>query len=380
MQNGALRLSSPHPRADVLEIFKSDPPLRALSLPNNAFADRVVDILCKARLLSRQFPESSLCRQGSFFLEVIPEPPMPIPNTLDGAATVDRTVAIRGDVPHTEIDPKHVVNVLRIGFLYLTGCQQIPVAAMVDQIGFAHAGLKQLHLALTSDKGDRQASQKRPDRHRWLVQVPRENAVIIGDGGEWAEGALGLLVELVAVAYFGKRTNNHLRRQAERLSHILIDQLLKCKFAKGAHFPRHPTDVVACSIGRLKRVTQSVSLIGRRLQFQLCGQFHILNYRTKERHMQPERTFRAAQPDRASHPCGALPAPPHGLKAMGRSRKESSLIGKGCVSATSRTHLFPIRGPHVQELANSLNTFFSNPLYLQYSMLIPQMGSGFSRF
>src|SRR6266540_5788217 len=212
MQNGALRLSSPHPRADVLEIFKRDPPLRALSLPNNAFADRVVHILGKARFLSRQFPEPPLRRQSSFFLELVPEPPMPIPDALDGAAAVDRAVAICGDVRHAQIDSKHVVNVLRVGFLYFAGCQQIPVAAMVDQIGFAHAGLKQLHLALTSDKGDRQASQKRPDRHRWLVQVPRENAVIIGDGGEWAEGALGLLVELVAVAYFGKRTNNHLRR------------------------------------------------------------------------------------------------------------------------------------------------------------------------
>ncbi len=53
MQNGALRLPSPHPRANVLEIFKRNPTLRALSLPNDAFADRVVDILGKARFLSR---------------------------------------------------------------------------------------------------------------------------------------------------------------------------------------------------------------------------------------------------------------------------------------------------------------------------------------
>ena len=61
MQHGALRLPSPYPRANVLEIFKRDSSLRALSLPNDAFADRVVDIFGKARLLPRQFPEAPLC-------------------------------------------------------------------------------------------------------------------------------------------------------------------------------------------------------------------------------------------------------------------------------------------------------------------------------
>src|SRR6266545_2959074 len=100
MQNGALRLPSPHPCADVLEVFKRNRPLCALSLPNNAFADRVVDILCEAGFLSRQRPEPSLCRERPFLLEFVTQPPSPIPHALDGTATVDRAVAIRGDVRH----------------------------------------------------------------------------------------------------------------------------------------------------------------------------------------------------------------------------------------------------------------------------------------
>jgi hypothetical protein len=288
MQNGALRLPSPHPRANVLEVFKRNPPLCALSLPNNAFADRMVDILCEARFLSRQFLESPLRRQGSLLLELVSEPPVPIANTFDGTAAVNRAIAISGDVRHTQIDPKHVVNILWIGFVYLTGRQQIPVAAMVDQIGFTHPRVEQPHLALTSDEGDRQPPFQCPDRHRRFKQVPRENAVIVGNSGKRTKGALCLLAEFVGIAYFRKRADDDLCRQSKYFSHMWVAQLLERKLAKCLRFPGDSADVVAGGVGRLKYMPKGISLLRRRQQLQLCDQFHILNCRTKERHMQPQ--------------------------------------------------------------------------------------------
>ena len=43
MQNGALRLPSPHPHTNTREVFKGKRTRCALSLPNDALADRVID-------------------------------------------------------------------------------------------------------------------------------------------------------------------------------------------------------------------------------------------------------------------------------------------------------------------------------------------------
>jgi hypothetical protein len=77
MQDGTLRLSSPHPRANVLEIFKRNASLCGLSLPNDAFADRVIHVFGEASLLARQVAQASFCRERSFPLELVSEPSMP---------------------------------------------------------------------------------------------------------------------------------------------------------------------------------------------------------------------------------------------------------------------------------------------------------------
>lgn len=151
----ALRPSSPHPRTNVRQIFDGNRALRAFGLRNNPLGDDMVGVLGKARLLTCQDFEPAAAAEGAFPLQLVPEPSMSIAHVPDGATAVDQAVTIRGDVGHTEIDPKYIVTVLGVGLLYLTGCQQIPLAAMVDQIGFTHARLEQLHLTFASNKWDR---------------------------------------------------------------------------------------------------------------------------------------------------------------------------------------------------------------------------------
>jgi len=264
MQNGALRLSSPHPRVNVLEVFKRNPSLRALSPPNNAFAERMVDIPGKAGFLSRQLPQASLCRQGAFFLELVPEPPMAIPNAFDRAAAVDRAVAISGDVGHAQIDPKYVVDVDRVRRFDLGSRKEIPVAAHEHQIALAAPKHKQLPRLFAAHKRDGLPLIERPDRNRRIRQCKRENTIIIGDCGCRAKCAFRARVKLVGVAYFCQCADDHLRRQVECFAHILIAQLLKRKLAKSARLPRHVTDVVACRVRGFKRASERIGLIGRR--------------------------------------------------------------------------------------------------------------------
>jgi len=283
MQLSALLPFSPHPRANTLEVFKADRPLRAFGSRNNAFADRVVHVLCKAAFLSGKLFQAPSCRLRSARLEFGTQPPMAIAYVVDHAAAVVRSVRIAGDVGHTQVNPKHVVNVLGVGFLNRARHQQILVAAMEQQITLTLARLEQCLLAFATHERDGLPPVERPDRDGRVRQGEREDAVVVGDTGKWAKRAPGLFVELVGVADLGKRPHRHLSRQAKRLAHLLIAQLLKRKLAKGATRPRAGADVVAGSIRNLKRVLQGVGLFRGRLQFQLCCQFHIVKYSTEVR-------------------------------------------------------------------------------------------------
>ena len=76
---------------------------------------------------------------------------MPIAYALDRVATIDRTIAVGGDVGHAQVNPKQIMNVLWSGLRYDARCQQIPCAASVKKVSFAPTGLEQAYLAHTTD-------------------------------------------------------------------------------------------------------------------------------------------------------------------------------------------------------------------------------------
>jgi len=154
MQNGALRLPSPDPRANALEVFKRNPTLRALSLPNDAFADRVVHVLGKAILLSGQLAQPPLCRQGTLLLKPISEPPLAVAHAFHRTPAVDHAVRVGGDIRHAQVDPDHIVDILGVGFLDLAHREQIPCTTHQRQVDLTALRLEQGPLACATDEGD----------------------------------------------------------------------------------------------------------------------------------------------------------------------------------------------------------------------------------
>ena len=72
--------------------------------------------------------------------------------------------------------------------------------------------------------------------------------------------------------------HNHLRRQRKAITNVVVDELVKAELAKYPTLPRLLADVIARSIGCLKRVEQQGVLVGRGLQFNLRCQFHVVMY------------------------------------------------------------------------------------------------------
>ena len=231
MQLSALLPPSPHPRANALQFFKADRPLCAFGSLDDALADRVVHIPCEAALLAGKLLQPPPCRFGTQFLKFRSQPPMTIPHIVHHSAAVDGSIRVAGDVCGTEIDPKHVVNVLGVKLLNLARHQQIPLAAMEQQIAFTLPSSKHRPLTFAADERDGLASVKCPDRDGRIGQGEREDAVIVGNAGKRAKRTLGLLVQFVGIPDFGKRPHDHLRRQAKRFANVLIAQLLKRELA-----------------------------------------------------------------------------------------------------------------------------------------------------
>src|SRR5262245_4644007 len=145
------------------------------------------------------------------------------------AAAVDGSIRVAGDVGHAKINSKHVVNVLRSRFLYLARHQQIPLATVEQQITLTLASDEHPPLPFTAHEPYSLSSVQRPNRNGRVGQSEREDAVIVGNGGERAKRALGPYVEFVGITHFSKRPYDHLSRQAKLFAHILIAQLLECK-------------------------------------------------------------------------------------------------------------------------------------------------------
>src|SRR5690606_24482276 len=110
-QSSALRLPSPHPPANALQIFQGYRSLCALSRLDKLFADRVVDVFGEAALLARHQAQSALGSLGALLLQFGAQPPMPIAYVIDARALVDRTIRVASNVDHAQIHPKHIVYI-----------------------------------------------------------------------------------------------------------------------------------------------------------------------------------------------------------------------------------------------------------------------------
>jgi len=270
----ALRPSSPHPRANVRQIFDGNRPLCAFGLRNNLFGDHMVDVLGEAGFLPSKNPQTATTAQGAKPLQFVSEPPMAIAHVLDRAPAVDFPIAIDGNVRHTQIDAQRAFDINQIGIVNIDGGEQIPIAAHEGEVALAFTEWQQRFLMVAAHEGDSGPAVQCPDRHRRIRQGKREDAIIVGNRGCRAKCALGFRVQLVGVSDFRQDANSHLRSQSERFAHILIAQLLERELPKRARVPSDLANVVAGFVRPNQRAMQRIRLIGRGQEFQLYCKFH----------------------------------------------------------------------------------------------------------
>lgn len=274
--------------ADMRQIFKRQRSASAFGFLYKLLGNRVVGVGLKAALFAAILFQAALCRLRTNGVKGVTAALIPLAHTFNRCAAVLVAVAIRRKVDHPKIDSQRRVNSIGCWVVNVARHKEIERAVTKHQIAFTLSGWQHLPLTVATDKRHVfNATVNRPDRNGLLVKVERQDTVIVGNTAVWSVRALHLPIQLVAIAHFGKTANNQLCRQAVVSLDPLIDQLLQIVLPKDLLFPRDAADVVARGVRCFQRALQGIGLFGRRLQFNLGDEFHILNCSTDVRWCQP---------------------------------------------------------------------------------------------
>src|SRR5262249_50633575 len=120
--------SSPHPRTDMPQVFQRNPAICAFSLGNEPLTDNVVAILLKAALATFELTQAPFRRPRSYLLERLATLGVPLAAMLNPFTTERLAVAVGCQIDDIQVNPKHPLNVERIGFVHLTAGEQVELS------------------------------------------------------------------------------------------------------------------------------------------------------------------------------------------------------------------------------------------------------------
>ncbi len=274
MQRCSLRLPNPYPVAYPFEIFEGNSASGVLSLSNDTFADVVVRPLGKPLFFAAKFAQATLSGFRVFTLKFLAQATMTETNVFDCLSRMNFAVRIRGDVDDSGVYTKRVSKLHWRRFFNIACCEQKVVSFGCSQIGFALSCLQQLALPFTAYERYSHAPIHRPDRDSGLLDLPAEDAFVVGNAASCLKSVLRFFVQLVSVGDFRNTTHGHLSRQAKLRTHLRVSEMVQFVLTEPLALPRRTADVVARGIRSFKGAFQCACLLWRGLKFDLRGQFH----------------------------------------------------------------------------------------------------------
>lgn len=235
----------------------------------------MVDVFGKAAFLTSQLPQAAAAAECAELLQLVPESPVSVANVLDRLAGVDFPIAICGDVRDTQVDTERTIRLEQFWCFDFASGKHVPRAANEHQIALTALVFEQRALPLTAHEWDRLSAIQCPDRDQRIGERKRKNAVIVGNRAVRYKRPQRRPIQLVGIRNLSDTAHRELRGKVKRLTRRLIRQFVDGKLTKCLSRKGNLTDIVARSIGRLKRAPERISLFGCRLQFQLDGEFHL---------------------------------------------------------------------------------------------------------
>ena len=283
VESVSLTASNRDPLPDTLQLFKRKAATLCLSRLNDLLRHRVIGgmrkivfsatggLLAAAYRVSR-LPALSTLR--SRLLECFAGLKQLRASFQEFLPAVEIAVTVCRDVFDSTVNAQEVGNIHRDRCFNLTGRKQVEIAADKSKMGLTLLCSKKPHLPFAADEGNLAASGNGRDRNLALGQDEAKNLLVVSDGPQWSELPLLAFVNLVGVGNFGNQSDRKFRRQTKQSPHLVINQLVDGILTQGLSLPRFMGNMVARSVDSLHRLAQSLRLLCRRLEFDLCGKFH----------------------------------------------------------------------------------------------------------
>jgi len=265
---------NPHPFTNVLEVFKSDHALCVFGSSNQVLRYAVVGIFLELGLPSAQLAEATTTISCANSLQSLPTEMVAFANTVDLLTRMRIPITISSNMDYPKVNTDHTFNIIRCRFFYITHREEVELTFDVHQIRFTTTGLQELPLATTTHEWNGLATVNRPDGHRWCVQVPTQDTVVIREGTVLLEGASSAFIHLIGVCHFCDTPDNELCGQRKGGSDVFIALAVDVKLFEGLGIPRRLADCIARSITRFKCAQKRIMLFGCWLKFQLRNQFY----------------------------------------------------------------------------------------------------------
>lgn len=264
----------PYPTADAGKVFQTNAAVGALRVVYDLFTDAVIHVRGKALFFAGKSLKALTGRRRLLGLYSSALAATALAQGENLRTAINVAVRIGRDVDDAAINTQPHFGIKALRFGDVAGLVNVVLTIAQNQIGFALHTLQQLKLALPGQECHFLATVNRPDGDRLFVELPTEDAVVVGDRTQRGKPALSLLVQLVGVCDLGDGTYRHLCRQAKLFADQIVGGMVQIVLPKLLGHPRDTTDFVSGFVGRHKGLSQRFGLLFARLQLDLRNQFH----------------------------------------------------------------------------------------------------------
>lgn len=248
------------PRVNALQFFNGDSALRVFGLPNDSFADLMVDVFGKPGFFQVAFLKQSLRALRPLALKFGAQFPVSLSHRLNLCATERLAITVGGNSSNAEVNAEEATRLAYRRFDHVDGGEQEPFALAKNQVSFALPVGKQSLLSRTTNKRHLLSAAQCPDRN--AVRLVAQNSIIKSNRAVFMENALNFSIKFIGVGNLRNNPDGDLSRQSELLTDNSVAELVELELTEHLDFPCNTRAFIGGLIRSLKSFLERYSLLG----------------------------------------------------------------------------------------------------------------------
>ena len=213
----------------------------------------MVGIFLELGLPSAQLTEATTAISRANGLQALTTEMVAFSNTIDLLAGMGIPIAIGCDMDYPKVNTDDALHSIWCRFFHSTDRKEVELPLDIDQIGLTATCLQELPVPTTAHKWNGLPTVNRLDGHRWCVQVPAHDPVVVGNGTMLSKSTPSTRIHFVGVRYFCDTPDNELCGQREGGADVVVALAVDGKLFERLCIPGRLADNITRFIRYFKR-------------------------------------------------------------------------------------------------------------------------------